>query len=48
MRSNDDRAWMSGVSKEVAEVYRSADALVGRERVDSIRAGLRALETTLA
>ena len=47
MRSNDDRAWMSGLSKQVAEVYRSGDALVGVERVETIRAGLRALEATL-
>jgi hypothetical protein len=47
MRSNDDRAWMSGLSKQVADVYRSGDALVGTERVETIRAGLRALEATL-
>jgi hypothetical protein len=47
MRSNDDRAWMSDLSKQLADVYRSGDALVGTERVAVIRAGLRALEATL-
>lgn len=48
MRSNDDRAWMSALSKQVADIYRSGDDLVGVDRVAKIRAGLRALEASLA
>jgi hypothetical protein len=47
LRSNDDRKWMSDLSKRVADIYRSGDALVGEERRDRIRAGLAALETEL-
>jgi hypothetical protein len=47
LRSNDDRKWMSDLSKRVADIYRSGDALVGEERRDRIRAGLSALETEL-
>jgi hypothetical protein len=48
MRSNDDRRWMSDLSKRVADIYRSGDGLVGAERIARIRAGLRALEGELA
>lgn len=48
MRSNDDRAWMSALSRRVAEIYRSGDALLGEKRVAHIRAGLAALEAELA
>jgi hypothetical protein len=48
IRSNDDRAWMSDLSKRVADIYRGGDDLTGVARVEKIRAGLRALETELA
>ena len=47
MRTNDDRKWMSDLSKRVADVYRSGDALLGEERRSTIRAGLAALEGEL-
>jgi hypothetical protein len=47
LRSNDDRKWMSDLSKRVADIYRSADALVAEDRRSQIRAGLAALETEL-
>ncbi len=47
VRSNDDRKWMSDLSKRVAEIYRSGDALVGAERRTKIRDGLAALEGEL-
>jgi hypothetical protein len=47
LRSNDDRKWMSDLSKRVADIYRSADALVGDDRRGKIRTGLAALETEL-
>lgn len=47
MRSNDDRKWMSDLSKRVAEIYRSGDMLPGEERRSTIRAGLAALEMEL-
>jgi hypothetical protein len=47
MRSNDDRKWMSDLSKRVADIYRGGDELVGEERRSRIRAGLVALETEL-
>jgi hypothetical protein len=47
MRSNDDRRWMSDLSKRVADIYRGGDALVGEERRGVIRAGLAALESEL-
>lgn len=48
MRHNDDRAWMSELSKRVADIYRSGDDVIGDVRVDKIRTGLRALEAELA
>jgi len=47
LRSNGDRKWMSDLSKRVADIYRSGDALVGEDRRGRIRAGLAALETEL-
>ena len=47
MRSNDDRKWMSDLSKRVAEIYRSGDMLPGEERRGTIRAGLAALEAEM-
>jgi hypothetical protein len=47
MRANDDRAWMSDLSRRVAQVYRSGDDLVGEERRMKIRSGLAALEGSL-
>jgi len=48
MRSNDDRKWMSDLSKRVAEIYRSGDMLPGEERRGTIRAGLAALEAEMS
>ena len=47
LRSNDDRQWMSDLSKRVAEIYRSGDADVGDARRGKIRDGLRKLEAEL-
>jgi len=47
-RGNDDRGFMSDLSKRVAGIYRGGDDLTGPERVEKIRAGLRALEAGLA
>jgi len=48
MHTNDDRKWMSDLSKRVADIYRGADALVGEARRAQIRAALAALEAELA
>jgi phenylpropionate dioxygenase-like ring-hydroxylating dioxygenase large terminal subunit len=48
LHSNDDRGWMSDLSKRVAEVYRSGDDAVGEARRSKIREGLVRLEATLA
>ncbi len=47
MRSNDDRKWMSDLSKRVADIYLGGDDVVGVERRSRIRAGLAALEAEL-
>jgi hypothetical protein len=47
IRSNDDRKWMSDLSKRVADIYRSGDELVGEERRTKIRSGLATLEAEL-
>jgi hypothetical protein len=47
MRSNDDRKWMSDLSKRVADIYRAGDTLLGEERRGSIRDALAALEAEL-
>jgi phenylpropionate dioxygenase-like ring-hydroxylating dioxygenase large terminal subunit len=46
-RSNDDRRWMSDLSKWVADIYRSGDDVVGEERRVRIRGSLAKLEAEL-
>jgi phenylpropionate dioxygenase-like ring-hydroxylating dioxygenase large terminal subunit len=46
-RSNDDRRWMSDLSKWVADIYRSGDDVVGEERRVRIRGSLAKLESEL-
>ncbi len=48
VHTNDDRKWMSDLSKRVADIFRGADALVGEARRAQIRAALAALEAELA
>ena len=47
MRSNDDRQFMSDLSKRVADVYRGSDGETGEARRSAIRAALRQLEAEL-
>ena len=47
IRHNDDRKFMSDLSKRVADIYRSGDDKLGEDRRSSIRSALVALESSL-